>query len=58
MGKITIEQQRDYVNLLWNAWLKTLRVCGINSNPELGMLDALAKEKAKLKEMEAENGSA
>ena len=57
MSKITIEQQRDYVNILWRAWLKTLRVCGPNSSPEMGMLDALAREKAKLREMEGDDVS-
>ncbi len=54
---MSIEQQREYVQILKKAWLKNLRVCGAGSGPELGMLDALVTEWQKLKEMEASNGS-
>lgn len=55
MSRLTIEKQRDYIELLKKIWQKNVRVCGIGSEPELAMLDILVRERAKLIEMEADN---
>ncbi len=52
---MNIEQQREYVETLGEMWMKTLRVCGTDSKPERAMLDALAEQRQKLREMEANN---
>ena len=52
---MSIEQQREYVEILGEMWMKTLRVCGTDSKPERAMLDVLTEERAKLQEMEADN---
>ena len=52
---MNIEQQREYVETLKERWFKTLRVCGADSKPEKAMLDALAEQRQKLREMEADN---
>ncbi len=54
---IKIEQQREYVETLSEMWLKTLRVCGSSSKPEMAMLDVLAEARKKLREMEASDES-
>jgi hypothetical protein len=54
---MTLEQQREYVETLREMWLKTARVCGVDSKPERAMLDVLHKEWMKLIEMEDDNES-
>ena len=50
-----IEQQREYVDTLMGMWQKTIRVCGINSKPELAIAESYKTQLLILKEMEADN---
>ncbi len=52
---MSIERQREYVETLKQMWLKTFRVCGINSKPELAMCEAYKAQRQILLEMEADN---
>ena len=49
---MSIEQQREYVKTLKQMWLKTFRVCGIGSKPELAMCEVYEAERERLVEME------
>ena len=44
MGKMTFEQQSEYLDTLYEMWQKTARVCGYGSKPELAMFEVLTKE--------------
>ncbi len=52
---MNIEQQREYVEILGEMWMKTFRVCGLHSKPELAMCEAYGAQRQILLEMEADN---